>query len=72
MEANKERLNVQFFLKLCSENPDNTLQSQYPCGHVFGLQSDSILLSRFAEEFMNYSLYSLGCSPWRRKRQNYL
>jgi hypothetical protein len=28
-----------------SGNPDNNLESQYPCKHVFGLQSDCKLLS---------------------------
>jgi hypothetical protein len=37
-----------------SRNPDNTLESQYPCIHVLDVRSDSKLLSDFTQKVMNY------------------
>jgi hypothetical protein len=37
-------------------NSDNNLESQYTCNRVFGLQSDSKLLSGLPEGRMSYSI----------------
>jgi hypothetical protein len=39
-----------------SGNPDNNLESLYPCSNVFGLQSDCKLLSGFPKGIKNYSV----------------
>jgi hypothetical protein len=44
-------------------NPDNKLESQYPCSHVFDIQIGSKLLSGFPGELMNYS--ALHCHGTR-------